>query len=235
MVPASTKVSTTLELDVQRGCCELVVATNNECVIRGVVVFAEQLFESESLFSYDLNPQKATRLPLLPPRDMAAEMLIKALVGSRTSSVYHVFEMDFSLPKFAAYGPAPHGMARPESFVTFRMNERVNRVAMWLQSAFVNQEAGSQDVLGVRLVSLRTGKPLFIDATGDEGGTVTIRTDSMEVAGEVLQDLCAHLGISELEASAHFPEEMEDFRHVLLQVRVPRGPSRTLNSHLQVF
>ena len=49
---------------------------------------------------------------------------------------------------------------------------------------------------------------------------MTLRTDSMEVAGEVLQDLCANLGISELEASAHFPLDMEEFRHVLLQVSV---------------
>jgi hypothetical protein len=53
VVPTSTKVCTTLELNVQQGCCELVVATNNDCVIRGVIVFAEQLFESESLFAYD--------------------------------------------------------------------------------------------------------------------------------------------------------------------------------------
>ena len=32
-------------------------------------------------------------MPIMPKRDMPADILIKALVGSRTSSVYHVFEV----------------------------------------------------------------------------------------------------------------------------------------------
>jgi hypothetical protein len=42
---------------------------------------------------YDHNPQKSARVPIMPKRDMPADILIKALVGSRTSSVYHVFEV----------------------------------------------------------------------------------------------------------------------------------------------
>lgn len=32
--------------------CDLVLKTNNDAVIRGVVVFGEQIFEEESLFLY---------------------------------------------------------------------------------------------------------------------------------------------------------------------------------------
>lgn len=68
-------------------------------------------------------------------------------------------------------------------------------------------------------VSLRDGKPLWISMVPDNGGTVCIRTDNMEVAGEVVQDMCSYLGVSELEAVAEFPYEMEAFRNVLLQVQ----------------
>merc|ERR1712194_583987 len=40
----------------------------------------------------------------------------------------------------------------------------------------------------------------------------------IEVAGEVISDLCNFLQITELESTAHFPDEMEKFKAVLLRV-----------------
>ena len=57
-----------------------------------------------------------------------------------------------------------------------------------------------------------------MDLTPDNGGTLTIRTDDMEVAGEIVQDMCGFLGVTELESVADFPSEMENFRAVLMQV-----------------
>ena len=45
-----------------------------------------------------------------------------------------------------------------------------------------------------------------------------ILTEDMDLAGEVLQDLCTALHVVELESLAEFPEEMELFRSVLLRV-----------------
>ena len=39
--------------------------------------------------------------------------------------------------------------------------------------------------------------------------TMQVLTEDMELAGEVLQDLCTFLQISELESVAEFPAEME--------------------------
>merc|ERR1719188_2048298 len=47
---------------------------------------------------------------------------------------------------------------------------------------------------------------------------ITIRTDDIEVAGELVQDLCSYLEVTELESTASFPEEMEKFKQVLLKV-----------------
>merc|ERR1719335_884264 len=52
----------------------------------------------------------------------------------------------------------------------------------------------------------------------EQGGKITIRTDDLEVAGEMIQDLCSFLQVTEQESVAHFPEEMEKFRAVLLKV-----------------
>lgn len=45
-----------------------------------------------------------------------------------------------------------------------------------------------------------------------------IRTDDIEVAGEMIQDLSLYLGVTELESLAHFPVEMAKFKNVLLKV-----------------
>merc|ERR1719335_743520 len=52
----------------------------------------------------------------------------------------------------------------------------------------------------------------------EQGGKITIRTDDLEVAGEIIQDLCAYLQVTELESVAHFPDEMENFKAVLMKV-----------------
>ena len=45
-----------------------------------------------------------------------------------------------------------------------------------------------------------------------------IRVDDMELAGELVQDLCKYLALEELESAASFPGEMEDLRAVLTKV-----------------
>eukprot|EP00667_Euglena_gracilis_P030012 EG_transcript_40770 len=52
----------------------------------------------------------------------------------------------------------------------------------------------------------------------DNGGQVTIRINSMEVAGEIIQDLCSFLTVQELESMADFPQEFEEFKKVLMKV-----------------
>merc|ERR550525_2277803 len=54
--------------------------------------------------------------------------------------------------------------------------------------------------------------------TSEQGGNITIRTDDIEVAGELIQDLCAHLQVTELESQANFPDELEKFKSVLMRV-----------------
>uniref|UniRef100_A0A7S0QX50 Bardet-Biedl syndrome 2 protein homolog n=1 Tax=Pyramimonas obovata TaxID=1411642 RepID=A0A7S0QX50_9CHLO len=219
VVPAGTKLTTVLDVNLQRQCCELVLSTNNECVIKGAVVFAEQLFEGESLFHYEKAPEKKCRVPLSLKKDIAANMLIKAMVGSRTSNVYHVFEVDYTLPKFAMYVPVERREApEPASSVTFHLNERANRVQLWLEGAFTMPKGADPERISLSFVSLRDGKSLWIDMTSDNGGTFAIKTEDMEAAGEMVQDLCGFLGVTELESIAEFPYEMETFRSVLMQV-----------------
>ncbi len=42
-----------------------------------------------------------------------------------------------------------------------------------------------------------------------------VRTEDLELAGEVVQDAAAYLGLTDLESTAHFPDHMQDFQAVL--------------------
>ena len=48
---------------------------------------------------------------------------------------------------------------------------------------------------------------------------VTIKTDDMDLAGDVIQALGTFLNIEDLQTSADFPEPLEELRHILVKVR----------------
>ena len=87
----------------------LVLRSNNDARIKAAVVFAERLFDGESFVVHEKDPTGELRVPLRPPKDVAADLTIKALAGGRTTPAYHVFELSFVLPKFSMYVPMEGG------------------------------------------------------------------------------------------------------------------------------
>ena len=59
----------------------------------------------------------------------------QALVGYVNSEHYHVFELTRQLPRFAMYAITTEPVEPPQGFVTFRLNERVQRVSRWAGSS----------------------------------------------------------------------------------------------------
>ena len=106
-----------------------------------------------------------------PEKDVSTELHIQALVGHKMSTYYHVFELDYKLPKFSMYVPVKDFQKEPESSVRFRVTERVNRVAMWLNNSFnVGHKVDRQNLLDARFVSLRNGLLLAIHMSPENGG-----------------------------------------------------------------
>jgi Bardet-Biedl syndrome 2 protein len=54
--------------------------------------------------------------------------------------------------------------------------------------------------------------------TPEHGGQLCIRTDNMELAGDIVQDLCRYLKIDNVESIADFPIEMDEFQDVIQRV-----------------
>jgi len=231
LIPADTQLNTSLVPNMEKRCVDLVLQTNNFTIIQLAAVFGDQLFAGESHISVpaDGTPSGTLRVPLAPPRDVAqgTALMIKALVGNRGSELFHVFEISKQLPKFAMYmaDAEPEKNPTPTSYVAFQVDERVSRISMWLESAFEVDIASAgkaiekgKSTLKANFLSLRTGLPLRLELR--ESLELRVQTDSMEVAGEVIQHLCAYLQIEELQCVAHFPREMEAFKAVLHQVNL---------------
>ncbi|GIY60210.1 bardet-Biedl syndrome 2 protein homolog [Caerostris extrusa] len=62
--------------------------------------------------------------------------------------------------------------------------------------------------LNLRFTCLRSQQPLLI--TMDSSSEVFIKTDDMELAGELIQSLSQSLTLEDLSVTAHFPQETEN-------------------------
>lgn len=228
VIPTDTKINISLRSNKAQGTTELHLMTSNYSVIRAVLIFAEHLFDGEACMLHPIPPSNSVIVQISPSRDVQTMMQIKAMVGlSASSTQYHVFELNHQMPKFAMYHSveAAQITKRPEGHCTFLLAERASRVMSWLQRSFIAVDDKAQkaqgdrgQVLDVYFLSLRTGEPLSLHMTADNGGTLTLRTDDIEVVAEIIQNLCEYLQITELESTAHFPDEMEKFKSVLMKV-----------------
>lgn len=238
LIPSDTKIIGRLEPNQAANCVDLVLTTSTDTVIQLVAIFSDQVFEGESHVVAPQIPEKSIRVPIAPPRDVSAVLHIKALVGNRGGSIFHVFELEQTLSKFSMYVPQDlQQLAQPSSSVTFQINERNQRIAMWIQSAFAVPESAIQLNVGVAgalsagFSCLRDGKPLIINLTPAADGSasmITVSTDSIEAAGEVVQELASYLQMTALQSKASFPSEVAAFRDVLEQVELYNQTRLTL-------
>lgn len=226
VIPTDTKLNISLKSNKNQGTVELHLMTTNYSVIRAVVIFAEHLFDGEACMLHPIPPSNNVIVQISPAKDVQTMMHIKAMAGHSSNSVqYHVFEVNHLMPKFSMYHSIESSQLtkKPDGHCTFFIPERPTRVWGWLQRSFISideQMPPPRDstLIDANFLSLRTGEPLCFKMTNEQGGKITISTDDIEVAGEIVQDLCTFLQVNELESTAHFPDEMEKFRSVLMKV-----------------
>lgn len=84
-------------------CLQLTLSTNNDTLVKLAVVFSDVLFTDESLLLHPKVPSTSLTVPLRPPRNQQTELLIKAVVGHRSSTQDHVFELVHTLPRFSSF------------------------------------------------------------------------------------------------------------------------------------
>jgi hypothetical protein len=77
VIPADTDVTGSLNTNVDKCQLDLVLKTNNTCVIKGAIIFAEHVFQGESLFVHLDEPKSQVVVPIKPQQNDPIDMLIK--------------------------------------------------------------------------------------------------------------------------------------------------------------
>jgi Bardet-Biedl syndrome 2 protein len=228
LVPYNTKVGTAFRHNMNKKIPELIFQTNNTSVIRSVIVFADQIFTNESCVCTPTNPSNTLAFPLKVTKHVSVNFNIRALVGnSGNSTQYQVYEMQKRLPKFCNFvmvkSTSQHGVQLPTSNLTFYIKERIPRFVKWLDQGFILPEGTvdqleKQDHIDVQFVDLSDQKSMQFIFAGHTEGKIIIKSDSLETAGDMVQDLCSFMNIQELESVADFPVEMEELKSVIKKV-----------------
>lgn len=115
------------------------------------------------------------------------------------------------------YIPAGEQFKTPQSVLSFRLDERVKRIIMWLNDSFniLFKLEGDAEVIDAKFTSLRDGSLLRLVY---KDGIMTFYVDDMEVAGDLFQDICAYLSIKELDSKCDFPVEFAKFEKITQNV-----------------
>ena len=218
MLPVDTAINCQWEVDEVNKCVNLAVSTNNTTVVRAVVIFADQLFLGESLFMCPKQQLSELKVPICPMKDISSDLFLKVLVGLRSSDLFNVFEQNYKMPKFSMYVPLKYssGQMKPNSNVSFSFPDKVSKVVDWLNNSFnINFEHKTKEKLQVGFSSLRDDRLLYIEVLGIK---VTISTENLELAGDLIQDLADFTATEQLSSIAYFPKAISEFQDVLQSV-----------------
>ncbi|XP_058788699.1 Bardet-Biedl syndrome 2 protein homolog [Phymastichus coffea] len=211
-----------------RGAVRLGLASGPGLLIHYAMVFAEGIFEGESLVTHPPKPQGELEIPLYFPRNGPIDIHVKTCVGAANSDLMMVLELTHQLAQFCMYEVIPKPTDLPDSFkecgVTTEIAERAQRVALWLNQSLIlsteiqvvdiGPEAGS---LEIWLRGLRDQKVHNLEV--DPTGRLSLRTEDPLFAGDVVQSLAVYLGIRELSSEAKFPAEEQRMRDALDKFR----------------
>ena len=92
--------------------------------------------------------------------------------------------------------------------------ERVQRIVMWLNQNFLlTEEVEAKTDLNLDFIALRDNSQLNI--VMDAHGIITIKTNDMDLAGDLVQSLGTYLGMEDLATACNFPHELNRLETLL--------------------
>ena len=217
VLPSNTQVNINLELSEDNKETEVRAVCSGKAVIRGFALFSDSVFETGSVFVHPDRASQELRYTVRNTKYVEADIEAVALVGaSEASSQYLVIERKLTLPKFCMFKHTNSG-SFPSPNVQFDLRDHPSKILSWAERRFLvdanslrlrpdgNLEMvfeGAETCVGIRCVMNRCA----------------IHVNSMEVAGELVQDLAMFLGLHELESRAEFPEDIRNFLRLLKEV-----------------
>ncbi|XP_043493368.1 Bardet-Biedl syndrome 2 protein homolog [Polistes fuscatus] len=211
-----------------RGAARLGVAAGPGLLVHCAIVFAEGIFEGETLVAHPSRPQGELEIELRPPKNGPIDIHVKISVGPPGADLLQVFEMTRQLPRFCMYeiitNPKEISQMEIESGITIEVAERAQRIALWLNQSLllaeeleVAEEGPNAASIELWLRGLRDDKVHCI--TANPFGKITVLTEDSTFAGDIVQSLAMYLGLRELTSEAKFPNDESKMLEALESVK----------------
>jgi len=232
-IPPNTKVEHDIVVNYAKKCCELVLKLTTDCCIINVILIDNEggIFESDTLLVSINEPSNTAKIAMRPLKNVSANMLVQVHVGPRANSTnLNVFEIDVALPSFCMFAQHRDDVnaidkSPPSSHATFELaGKHFDKLVSWVEKSFIltaDLNVGSQGLMA-KFTHMTDGEKvekLFLQVKRtSENIKIKLGCNGMGLAGEVIQDVCKHLGVTELECAASFPDEIDNFGGILEDV-----------------
>eukprot|EP00825_Cyclidium_porcatum_P052533 TRINITY_DN9982_c0_g1_i4.p1 TRINITY_DN9982_c0_g1~~TRINITY_DN9982_c0_g1_i4.p1 ORF type:complete len:759 (+),score=141.49 TRINITY_DN9982_c0_g1_i4:123-2399(+) len=244
LLPPNTTFQHEFLHNTQSQCIELTIQTEQSVYIKSAILFNEKLFDQESFFYCPQKSSNVMRIPLKVKANSGEKIRCKLIVSTNPHSQYfQVVDIEPQLAKFANFVLIDQNFAKyqavpPSSRLFLKINERIPRYLKWLDQSFILEkdqfealESSTSTRLTVYFMHIQSKLGLFIEVDQSKG-TVTIHTDSIEFAGDIVQDLCSYMNVQEIESVGEFPVELAQFKQVLNQVENFRHSKMQITSEI---
>ncbi|XP_067209756.1 Bardet-Biedl syndrome 2 protein homolog [Linepithema humile] len=213
-----------ISLLTNRGATRVALAAGPGLLVHCAIVFAEGVFEGETLVTHPNRPQGELEIALYPAKNDPVDIHVKVYVGPLGTDLLQVFEITRQLPRFCMYEFIPKPQHMPEGLsdngVIADVAERPQRIAIWLnQSLILGEELEVVDggCIEIWLRGMRDDKVHCFKSNAS--GKLTIQTDDSTFAGDIIQSLAMYLGVRELNSEATFPKEETRMLEALERVK----------------
>lgn len=202
---------------------ELRLSSDEGTVIKLAVLVCPALFPNGSFAVKPAKPADRIAFPVdLSRQSAAAEVEIQTVVGHLSSEQDHVFQNKVTLARFCQYRLLPEKSAAevPESTVEFELNERIKSVVNFVRDGFGAEckEPSSGNKVEFTFSGVADGSILvmkYSEASDNAKGRMQLRTDDLELAGELVQAIVDSFELKTLESVANFPKQMADFKKTM--------------------
>ena len=219
VLPKNTEVKIDLQSNNDNKCADLIIESSPEgTVVQSVIIMSEQIYQGESYVHFPPTETNKVVIQIKTKKDLKINLHIKVLVGkSYYLSDYQVFEFNKIIPKYCFYILLREEIAYKNELIqgiSFKYNDTINRLIIWLEEYFniakkeLETFRSGENEYRIRFMSLRTDKVLQISA---KDNVLSIFTEEIELAGNILQDMCIFFKLNDLNTVINYTEVVKGF------------------------
>lgn len=258
-LPPNTSLTYDLRPDRQSQSLQLRIEASSDVQIMNVIVVDQEgvlleggreavAFAPKNLVTS--SGGRSVCLSLRPQRHQAAKLRVQTHLAARSLTSYlHVFETDISVPRFAAFCELsePYPSDFSGDGVVFSVKDGLERFVSYFTKSFVltQQPPAAVDLQQLKFFfqsvkASNSGGPIeFLKFSGSrqkENGQmmtrIRIQCESMELAGDVVQDMAKYFGWTELSSETDFPNEWSILEEVLERVNACNAARTSLTADM---